>query len=379
MNPLPLTRRLWRLRSACMRLPRMRLPCAAAALAAVLVSPTATARAAPEAGAAFDPRRLMELGRFFETADARSQDLQRSHDLYCRAAAAAHPEALSRLGWMYAKGTGVERDEAVSATMFRWAAAMGDAAAAGLAGAMKGPAESPPPCLVERGAGSLAALRARRASASMAGDGSVRPAATDSVSAAERSPQLEDAAGAADADGTPLVESPVQFRTDPPPAEHVRLVRLVVREAARFRLDPRLVLAVMQTESSFDARARSSKNAQGLMQLIPDTARRFKVQDVNDPVQNMRGGMAYLRWLLDYFHGDVALALAGYNAGEGAVDRHRGVPPYRETIAYVQRIRALYPFDRHPFDEASRAASGNRSWVLEGLASSGLEALSHAQ
>src|SRR5690606_8467899 len=114
--------------------------------------------------------------------------------------------------------------------------------------------------------------------------------------------------------------------------------------------DPRLVLAVLRTESNFDPLARSPKNAQGLMQLIPATAERFAVRNAFDPVDNLRGGIRYLRWLLSYFQGDVTLALAGYNAGEGAVDRARGVPPYRETRAYVQRIRALYPHDHHPFD-----------------------------
>jgi membrane-bound lytic murein transglycosylase MltF len=86
------------------------------------------------------------------------------------------------------------------------------------------------------------------------------------------------------------------------------------------------------------AKARSPKNAQGLMQLIPATAQRFGVRNVWDPEQNLRGGMAYLQWLLQHFKGDVKLALAGYNAGEKAVERHGGVPPYRETQAYVKRI-----------------------------------------
>jgi soluble lytic murein transglycosylase-like protein len=98
------------------------------------------------------------------------------------------------------------------------------------------------------------------------------------------------------------------------------------------------VLAVVEVESNFDPRARSHKNAQGLMQLIPATAERFGVDDVWDPEQNLRGGMSYLRWLLDHFDGDIKLALAGYNAGEQAVRRHRGIPPYAETRAYVERI-----------------------------------------
>ena len=76
-----------------------------------------------------------------------------------------------------------------------------------------------------------------------------------------------------------------------------------------------------------------------------------------DPVQNIRGGMAYLRWLLNYYRGDVSLVLAAYNAGEGAVDRYNGVPPYAETLAYVQRIRAAYPFDFHPYDPSATASS----------------------
>jgi hypothetical protein len=119
------------------------------------------------------------------------------------------------------------------------------------------------------------------------------------------------------------------------------------------------VFALIRAESNFDPLAKSPKNAQGLMQLIPETAERFAVRDVWDPLENIRGGMSYLRWLLSHFKGDVVLALAGYNAGEGAVDRHKGVPPYPETLAYVQRIRALYPMDKHPFDP--KAASPIRS------------------
>ena len=113
----------------------------------------------------------------------------------------------------------------------------------------------------------------------------------------------------------------------------------LVRELApQYALDPKLVLAVIETESNFNPKARSPKNAQGLMQLIPATAQRFGVRNVWDPEQNLRGGMAYLQWLLKHFKGDVKLALAGYNAGEKAVERHGGVPPYRETQAYVKRI-----------------------------------------
>jgi Transglycosylase SLT domain len=115
-----------------------------------------------------------------------------------------------------------------------------------------------------------------------------------------------------------------------------------IEDAARHHLvSADLVRAVIQVESEFDVLAVSSKGAQGLMQLMPFTARRFGVADVFDPRQNIFGGAQYLRLLLDLFNGDVSLALAGYNAGENAVLRYRGVPPYRETRNYVQKIQDI--------------------------------------
>ena len=108
------------------------------------------------------------------------------------------------------------------------------------------------------------------------------------------------------------------------PEPILRFVNLVAPE---YKLAPQLVLAVMATESNFDPLAVSPKNAQGLMQLIPDTAARFNVRRISDPAQNIRGGMAYLRWLLAYFKGDLPLVLAAYNAGERAVDRYRACRP----------------------------------------------------
>jgi soluble lytic murein transglycosylase-like protein len=102
-----------------------------------------------------------------------------------------------------------------------------------------------------------------------------------------------------------------------------------------------LVRAIIQVESDFDHLARSSKGAQGLMQLMPATAERFGVGDPFDPRQNIFGGVQYLRFLLDLFGGDVALAAAAYNAGENAVIRYDGIPPYRETRGYVEKVQAL--------------------------------------
>ena len=111
--------------------------------------------------------------------------------------------------------------------------------------------------------------------------------------------------------------------------------------AAHHGVRPEFVRAVIQTESQFDARAVSSVGAQGLMQLMPATARRFGVVDAFDPRQNIFGGVRYLRWLLDKFAGDLTLASAGYNAGENAVVRYGGIPPYKETQHYVRRVMAI--------------------------------------
>ncbi|MGB5473083.1 MAG: transglycosylase SLT domain-containing protein [Gammaproteobacteria bacterium] len=112
--------------------------------------------------------------------------------------------------------------------------------------------------------------------------------------------------------------------------------------APGYGLDANLLLAVVEVESSFNPRARSSKNASGLMQLMPATASRFEVDDIWDPIENLRGGMAYLRWLMDRYEGDLDLSLAAYNAGEHVVNRYGGIPPYRETRDYVKTVNHIY-------------------------------------
>jgi soluble lytic murein transglycosylase-like protein len=106
-------------------------------------------------------------------------------------------------------------------------------------------------------------------------------------------------------------------------------------------VDEAIVRAIIHAESSFNPMALSHAGAQGLMQLMPATARRFGVTNSYDAGQNIRGGVQYLAWLLKRFNGNLTLAAAGYNAGEGAVDRHGGVPPYQETQRYVARVCVL--------------------------------------
>jgi len=117
---------------------------------------------------------------------------------------------------------------------------------------------------------------------------------------------------------------------------------LIMRESRRHGIDPALVRAVIHAESAFNPRAVSSAGAAGLMQLMPATAARFNVRDVFDPEENIRGGVAYLAFLLKLFDGDYRLALAAYNAGEGAVQRYKGIPPYEETTNYVARVMSLH-------------------------------------
>lgn len=136
--------------------------------------------------------------------------------------------------------------------------------------------------------------------------------------------------------------------------------------ARRHEVDPVLLTAMAEVESAFDARAVSHKGASGLLQLMPETAERFGVGDVFDASQNVEGGARYLRWLLERYEGQTELALAGYNAGEAAVDRYQGIPPFPETRAYVTRV--LQSVDRLSTESAAgrpqpvpRASGSNRS------------------
>ena len=135
------------------------------------------------------------------------------------------------------------------------------------------------------------------------------------------------------------------------------VVDLVSTIAGWYKVDKRLVLSIITAESNFQVSAMSNKDAHGLMQLIPATADRFNVSNAYNASQNIKGGVKYLRWLLSYFRGDVTLAVAAYNAGEGAVDRYKGVPPYKETRAYVKKVLGLYQAKRHDFDASITSAS----------------------
>jgi soluble lytic murein transglycosylase-like protein len=160
---------------------------------------------------------------------------------------------------------------------------------------------------------------------------SVRPAVTWVTLAAA-------VCAAAAVEGT----APAAVRAPEPTQSRPALRQLVERVSEEHGLDFKLVDALVTVESGYNPSAVSHKGAQGLMQLMPDTARRLDVDDPFDPEQNVRGGIRELDRLIGRYSGNLQLALAAYNAGEGAVERYRGIPPYRETRDYVARIMSLY-------------------------------------
>jgi soluble lytic murein transglycosylase-like protein len=137
-------------------------------------------------------------------------------------------------------------------------------------------------------------------------------------------------------------KAPVFMPSDTSPERYTRYDGHIRQAAALYQIPEELVRAVIKVESDFDPRAVSPANARGLMQLIPETAERMMVTDIFDPRQNVFGGVRYLRVLANLFNGDLALTIAAYNAGENAVIRHGGIPPYQETQAYVGKVLSYY-------------------------------------
>ena len=234
----------------------------------------------------------VEWGRRYAHGEGVPKSTHRAIALYCAAADKGDPMGAFELGWIYANGRGLPRDDALAAAWFRQAAARGDPYAKGMLARLKGVRRVEATCRLP-------------------------------TEAAPVSPQLASLSAVS-------------------PAERKSVEEAVHAMAPGFGLDPMLVLAVIAAESAFDKTAVSPKGAQGLMQLMPQTASRFGVSNAFDAEQNLRGGMTYLAWLIEQFRGDLDLALAGYNAGEGAVEQYRGIPPYQETREYVRRIRAVY-------------------------------------
>ncbi len=145
-----------------------------------------------------------------------------------------------------------------------------------------------------------------------------------------------------------------------------RYDELIERYAKQFRVDPTLVRAVIQVESDFNPMCVSRKGARGLMQLMPDTARKYRVKNVHDPEENIRAGIQHLREMLEMFS-DLPRALAAYNAGPNAVLKYNGIPPYEETTTYVKR--ALTVYYGHPYGQPVVFAAGKKPTLHNGFTS----------
>jgi hypothetical protein len=149
----------------------------------------------------------------------------------------------------------------------------------------------------------------------------------------------------------PTVNAATQVETIPadiPLSGDCDLDWIIFRAGEKAGVDPRFIHAVIKQESKYDPKAVSHVGAEGLMQMMPATAKRFGLKDPFDPKSNVEAGTKYLKWLLKRFDGDVSLALAGFNAGEGSVDKYKGVPPYGETQNYVKKIVTTYGKTYHP-------------------------------
>ena len=250
----------------------------------------------------------------FEHGIGNNRNPDKAVELYCEAARLGDAEAQYNLGWMYAMGRGIPRDDLAAAYFFTMAANQGDTLAERMLKQVGDPPAKPPKCIAD--------ILARF-----------------------------------DAEGHDIVTKALP--------EHRKVMNLVQKLAPEYGIYPRLAMAIIRAESNFNPSAVSPKNAQGLMQLIPETAERFNVKKPFDPEQNIRGGLAYLRWLLAYFQGNITLVAAAYNAGEGTVNRYAGIPPYAETQDYVNRIREIFKKEEHPFDERITPPSPDLPRILK--------------
>ena len=238
--------------------------------------------------------------------------------LYCEAARAGSAEAQYRLGMLYAFGQGVPASRPYAAALFNLAASLGHEQAGRMLESIELTSVALPGC----------------------------------VEADQLPDRLPEPPAAAAEPAGPAASAPIEHMVRALPPARRWIVPLVQAMSGWYALDPKLVLSVIAVESNFQTQARSPKDAMGLMQLIPATADRFNVRNAYDASQNLRGGMRYLRWLLAYYRGNVRYALAAYNAGEGRVDRYKGIPPFPETRTYVSRVVGLYGRASHDFDEA---------------------------
>ena len=238
-------------------------------------------------------------------------------DMYCKASRYGSAEAVYRLGILYAFGRGVPENRDYAANLFGIASTHGHFEAQQMLETIQIKTSATPPCVLD----------------------DVAPEkGLSGVTLVKETPEID------------------QYIANLPKNKRW-VLRLVNTISKWYKVDEKLVLSIISVESNFENVSTSNKEAQGLMQLIPDTAERFNVKNAYNASQNIKGGVAYLRWLLAYYKGDVALTVAAYNAGEGAVNKYKGIPPYAETKLYVKKVQARYPFKTHAYDAQIAAPS----------------------
>lgn len=242
---------------------------------------------------------------------------------YCTASRLGSTEAQYRLGMLYAYGKGVPQNRDYASTLFSIASRQGHHEAANMLENIQLKASTPPPCIEQE----------------------VPPDKATIIDLL--------ALNNAEFDENPQTKKYFEDYIARLPKQKKWVLDLVKTTAEWNKVDPNLVLSIIAIESNFNQHAVSNAKAQGLMQLIPQTASRFNVKNAFDATQNISGGVRYLRWLINYYLGDIELAVAAYNAGEKAVDRYKGIPPYKETREYVKRFRNFYPATKHPYEDTN--------------------------
>ena len=307
-------------KNSTMRLRHLYLPLAYAAVFG-MAAITACAASIPGQSSYVDEapgiRSLLVRAAKYETEADNAESAWAAAASYCEASRLGSTEAQYRLGMLYAFGKGVPANRALAAALFSIASYQGNYEAGKMLETINFTSFDLPACVTSE------VLPERPLAAVYEG---AEAAAIDRRLA--------------------LLPKPKRW-----------IVGLVDTLAKWNEIDPKLVLAIIAVESNFEVKAQSPKAAMGLMQLIPDTAERFNIRNAFDATQNIRGGIRYLRWLLSYYEGNIALVASAYNAGEKAVDRYRGTPPYPETRNYVRRVMELYGHPSHPYDKKIVAPS----------------------
>jgi len=294
-------------------------------LAVILVASTGVSSAASSGIIDEGPKLnalLQEASNYEATADT-PEGFWKAVVIYCKASRLGSTEAQYRLGMLYAFGKGVPENKSFAASLFSMASQQGHSQAYDMLETVNFTSQDLPACVTSE----------------------VIPDKPPPPPPPRPPPPVSEQI------------SPIDYYVESLPDNKLWIIDLVNKISGWYEIDPKLVLSIITVESDFQTKAQSPKSAMGLMQLIPATAERFNVKNAFDASQNIKGGVRYLRWLLSYYRGRIELVAAAYNAGEKAVDRYFGIPPYPETREYVKRLKRLYKSISHPYDEKITAAS----------------------